>query len=343
MSRHLAARWQAAVNARWYGTAQPGPLLRALSGLYGRVADARAAAHRREAEALPVPVVVVGNLTAGGAGKTPVTLALTALAAEMGLRVAIVSRGYGGRLGRSPHVVDPEVDDAGEVGDEPLMLARASAVPVCIARRRNEGVRLLATRFAPQLVLSDDGLQHYRMPRAAEICVVDGRRGLGNGWRLPAGPLREDAARMAQCDLVVVNGDGAAGDALMARPDTVRARLRVEQARCLRSGARRPLSAFAASPVRAMAGIADPQRFFDTLAAAGLECECFALADHAPAPAALLREGDPRPLLMTEKDAVKLATPPPGAWAVEARLVWDGDGAARAAALLKNVASSTDS
>lgn len=332
-------RLQTHCNTRWYTDRSPGPVWRALARVYGHVADARARKQRARAQPLPVPVMVIGNITAGGAGKTPVTLALAALAGQAGLRAAIVSRGYGARRGARPHIVQPG-DRAADVGDEPLLLARGSGVPVCIARTRADGVRALSEEYAPDLVLADDGLQHYRMARAAEICVVDGARGLGNGHRLPAGPLREPPGRLADCDLVVVNGPGAPGDAVAAQYGAVRVRLRTDTARALHSGERRPLADFAGQRVRALAGIAHPARFFDALRATGLDVEAHPLADHAAPPATLLAAGD-LPLLMTEKDAVKIDAPPPHAWAVEAILEWEADGAARATRLLQTAAQTT--
>ncbi|WP_420426833.1 tetraacyldisaccharide 4'-kinase [Algiphilus sp.] len=333
----LRARIEGALNARWYSE-QPPPLwLRPLSRLYGRVADQRAQRHRAEAASLPLPVIVVGNLTSGGAGKTPVTIALVEAAQAMGLRVGVVSRGYGARV-RAPLQVD-STTSARTVGDEPILIARRTGAPVCVSRDRSQAVRTLAAVHDLDVVIADDGLQHYRMPRTAEICVVDGSRGLGNGWRLPAGPLREPEARLAHCDLVVVNGGGAAGEALARTWDALHCELSLDQAVHLRDGHARPLTDFRGGRVFATAGIAHPARFFDALRGLGLDIEDHPLGDHEAVPEAILALAEQAPLLMTEKDAVKLA--PPGraqCYAVPVTLRWRDAGAARLDTLIRRVA-----
>lgn len=332
------ARLQHWLNARWYTSEAPPLLLRPLAGLYGSIADARARNHQRQAAKLqlPVPVIVVGNITTGGAGKTPVTLALLALAQAQGLRVGVVSRGYGGRE-RGPRIVDVAAT-AAEVGDEPLLIARRAGVPVCVGRDRVAAVRHLCGIAELDLVLSDDGLQHYRLPRAAEIAVVDGARGFGNGWRLPAGPLREPPQRLAGCDLIIINGGAAASSfGLSEPPPHVHATLELSQAVRLIDGAVQPLSSLVGQPLRAVAGIGHPQRFFDALRGAGLAITPLALADHAAVPAALLRD-ETLPLLLTEKDAVKLDAPVGRhIYMVPASLKWATGGSEAASALLLRV------
>ncbi|MHA7834673.1 MAG: tetraacyldisaccharide 4'-kinase, partial [Algiphilus sp.] len=172
----LRARLEGALNARWYSDQPPAHWLRPLSRLYGRIADQRARRDRAEAAPLPVPVIVVGNLTSGGAGKTPVTIALVEAAQAKGLRVGVVSRGYGAAV-KTPLQVD-STTSARTVGDEPLLIARRTGAPVCVSRERSHAVRSLTADYDLDVVIADDGLQHYRMPRSAEICVVDGSRGL---------------------------------------------------------------------------------------------------------------------------------------------------------------------
>lgn len=330
------ARLEGALNARWYSDATPPVWLRPLARVYGAIADRRAQRHRAHTQSLPLPVVVVGNLTNGGAGKTPVTIALVEAARRNGWRVGVVSRGYGASV-MAPILI-AEDTPAKVVGDEPLLIARRTGAPVCVSRDRSSAVRHLAEAHALDLVIADDGLQHYRMPRAAEICVVDGMRGLGNGWRLPAGPLREPEARLAHCDLVAVNGPGVAGEALAATWDALRFDLSLDVAVRLHDGEQTPLSAFQGQTVHAVAGIANPARFFDGLRGQGLVVVEHPLGDHEAVPANLLALAEHTPLLMTEKDAVKLSAPVGShGHVVPVTLHWQGNGAERVDALLRRI------
>ncbi|HRF28983.1 MAG: tetraacyldisaccharide 4'-kinase [Rhodocyclaceae bacterium] len=254
---------------------------------------------------LPVPVVVVGNITVGGAGKTPLTLWLARQLQQRGWRPGIVSRGYG----RSADDVRGVLADsrADEVGDEPLLLARRSGCPVWVGRRRAEaGVALLAAHPEVDIVLCDDGLQHYALGRDVELAVFDAR-GVGNGWRLPLGPLREPLSRLATVDAVVCNGVVAADwpavvprFAMDLQPRHFH-RLDEPDQRCAPEALRQR------APLHALAGIGNPDRFFATLAALGLACETHPFPDHhrySPADLAFAKDGI---LLMTEKDAVKCA------------------------------------
>ena len=258
---------------------------------------------------VPRPVVVIGNLTVGGTGKTPLVIALARALAEEGLRPGIVSRGYGGRARRARRV--RPADSAAEVGDEPLLIARASGLPVAVGRRRFEAALLLADEV--DVILCDDGLQHYALARDLEIAVLDGARGLGNGRLLPAGPLREGRARLGSVDHVVVNGAGGPSGALHMR-------LVLGEAVQLVDGARRSLASFAGSPVHAVAGIGHPERFFAALGAEGLAVTGTAFADHAPYRGGEFDFADGLPVLMTDKDAVKYQPyARAGQWRVEAR------------------------
>ena len=285
-----------------------GPLARLLfpfSLAYGALAGRSRAAARRQAQRLPVPVVVVGNVIAGGAGKTPVVLAVLEHLRERGLRAGVVSRGYG-RQGDDCIEVRPD-DEAARVGDEPLLVRRRSGVPVFVAARRADAGRaLLQAHPRTQVIVADDGLQHLALARALEICAFDGR-GIGNGWQLPAGPLREPWPRPV--DLVLVHGDpqGIAGHRL-------RRQLAAEAVRA--DGARQPLAALRAAPVVAMAGLANPHAFFGMLPAAGLQlAQARALPDHHDFSDASTLPADAM-LVCTEKDAVKLWRVRPDAWAV---------------------------
>ena len=270
----------------------------------------RGARRRRAAiERLPRPtrpaVVVVGNLVAGGTGKTPATIELARTLAARGWRVGIVARGYRARRDDA-RLVGADAD-AAEHGDEPVLLARATGLPVAAGRRRGDALALLAaTHPALDVVLSDDGLQHASLPRTLEIAVFDAR-GAGNGRLLPAGPLREPLARARSLDaLLLVGTDRRPCDtpAPAFRVDLHPARWRaVTGERAMTCEA---FSEFARGQTAvALAGIARPGRFFDTLAALAISARALPLADHARLDAALLAGLDARLVLMTDKDAVK--------------------------------------
>jgi tetraacyldisaccharide 4'-kinase len=292
----------------WYADSAPAPLLQPLAWLYGGVIAARRSAHRAgwaRVRPLGQPVVVVGNLTVGGTGKTPLTIWLAQQLAAANLRVGIVSRGYGRRSGAA-RTVHPD-SDWRDVGDEPVILARRTGCPTMVAADRVAAARTLIARGA-DLVLADDGLQHLRLPRDCQIVVIDGARGFGNGRLLPAGPLREPVARLQQADIVVVNGapehPSLAAGVLPA--DTLRMRVVALEARRLDGrGSPCALEAFRGRRVHAVAGIGNPERFFRELAAHGLELVPHLFPDHHPLVARELEFGDELPVLMTEKDAVK--------------------------------------
>ncbi len=308
------------LERRWYSTA-PAPLyLRPLSHLFGAIAARRREAqhHWAQARRLAVPVVVVGNVAVGGAGKTPFTIWLVEQLRAWGWRPGVISRGYGGRAPNYPLLVTSG-SDAAECGDEPLLIARRTGVPLIVDPNRLRAAQQLERRADVDIIVADDGLQHYRLPRDLEICVVDGRRGLGNGWLLPAGPLRESADRLDQVDLVVVNGGGwsAAG----AVP-CLKMQLGLTDAWPLAGGVPMPLFRWRGKPVHAVAGIGHPQRFFDALAAEGLEVIAHPFPDHHRFSAADLDFADDLPVLMTEKDAVKCqGLGVASAWAVPATAV----------------------
>ena len=242
----------------------------------------------------PVPIIVVGNLTVGGVGKTPLVVALVQQLQARGLRVGIVSRGYGAAATDFPH--DVSIDESASwVGDEPLLLAKKTGCPVVIAPDRVQAVRYLLDKYQSQVIISDDGLQHYKMGRAIEIAVIDGVRGLGNGLCLPAGPLRESAKRLQQVDFVVVNGG--------SWPDAYRMDLQAGAFTSLLNG--EPLHAEQLPHrVAAIAAIGHPQRFFATLHALGVNFTAYPFADHHQFQPHELQLPE-RTVVMTEKDAVK--------------------------------------
>jgi len=265
---------------------------------------------------LPVPVIVVGNLTVGGSGKTPLVLWLVERLRERGWRPGVISRGYGGSAERIL-AVTPD-SDAAAVGDEPLLLARRSGVPVFVGRDRvTAGQALLAAHPECDVVVSDDGLQHYRLARAVEFVVFDGR-GVGNGQLLPAGPLREPLRRLAHATAVVLNGE--AGDPTGHGAGVPRFRMRLTGQRFEDVNDRqRTCSApeLRGRPLHAVAGIGDPSRFFAQLAAMGLEFSAHPFPDHHDYHAGDFAFANDGVLLMTEKDAVKCSgLTLPEAWAL---------------------------
>ena len=257
----------------------------------------------------PVPVIVVGNITVGGTGKTPLILWLIEHCRARGLRVGVVSRGYGGKAAEYPWRVRAD-DDPAQVGDEPSLLVRRTGVPLAVAPQRAQAVRLLLEQEPLDLVLCDDGLQHYALQRDLELVLIDAARGLGNGRCLPAGPLREPAGRLQSVDAVLLNGareDSEQGYAMYLQPSAL---VHVATGRMI------PLDHFPpGQAMHAIAGIGNPQRFFNTLAELGWQPEGHAFADHAQFTAQDLQFADDLPLLMTEKDAVKCRSfAPDHAW-----------------------------
>jgi tetraacyldisaccharide 4'-kinase len=277
--------------------------------VFGALAALRRAAYRMgwiQSERVPVPVVVVGNVIAGGSGKTPVVMAIVEHLRSRGLSPGVVSRGYG-RASTSGCVEVRSDSRASEVGDEPLLVAQRCGVPVFVASNRVRAARaLLAAHPGTRIIVSDDGLQHYRLQRDIEICVFDDR-GAGNGWLLPSGPLREPWPRPV--DLVVRPGAaaGIAGFEISRRLEPVARRA---------DGTRIGLSALMGKPVQAVAGIARPEVFFAMLRALGLQLErTLALPDHhGYGSPPLIQDGCE--LVCTEKDAAKLWHWQPRAWAV---------------------------
>jgi tetraacyldisaccharide 4'-kinase len=276
------------LNGIWYGGKNPSCLLRLLSGIYAFALRCRGPVSTGN---LGVPVVVVGNFTAGGTGKTPLIIALVTRLVALGFKPGVVSRGYG-RKTRVPVSVDA-FSGVDSCGDEPYLIALRTKVPVRVDAKRRDAAQYLIAQGC-DVIVSDDGLQHRALPRTLEIEVFDAARGYGNGRLLPAGPLRE---AVRPVDLRV--GNGLAGDGA----DAFAMRLQLGQCYRLNTGERRPLESFRESEVQAVAGIGNPQRFFDAVAACGLAVKTHPFPDHHRfTPADLPDQG---PVVMTEKDAVK--------------------------------------
>jgi tetraacyldisaccharide 4'-kinase len=289
-------------DKHWYRLSWLSLLLLPLAGLFRLVVAARRSAYRigllRSHDA-GVPVIVVGNITAGGTGKTPLVIWLCALLRRHGRQPGIVSRGYGGD-GRL-QAVTPDTDPA-MVGEEPVLLALRTACPVWIGRDRAQAARhLLAANPGCDVIVGDDGLQHYALKRQFEIAVVDGQRRLGNGLPLPSGPLREPASRLREVDAVVVNGDTTP-----AMPGAHAMALEGASFRRLDGGdGMRDADAFRGEAVHAVAGIGNPERFFAHLRRLGMTVVAHPFPDHHAFTPADIDFGDGRAVILTEKDAIK--------------------------------------
>jgi tetraacyldisaccharide 4'-kinase len=292
----------------WYGRSPFAIALLPLSWLFASLAAVRRMLYRAgmlESVRISKPVVVVGNITVGGTGKTPLVIWLARALRNRGHVPGIVTRGYGGTARTWPCDVSGD-SDAAIVGDEAVLLAIATGELVVADFDRARAAQRAVERGA-SVVIADDGLQHYRLARDAEIAVIDASRGFGNGHRLPAGPLRESVRRLAATDAVVFNMRGSSSESVarLGHPLEMKMRTRVTFARSLTTGEQRPLRAFAGAKVHAVAGIGHPEAFFDSLRAHGLSLETRALPDHARIAAADLSFGDDAPIFMTDKDAVK--------------------------------------
>lgn len=308
----LADRWLAGAyqGSRWLQPLWP------LGRLYQWLMQRRASQYARGKRPVwraPVPVIVVGNITLGGTGKSPLVAWLGRRLAAQGWSPGIVSRGYGGRTQYHPLRVTTTTP-VEESGDEPLMLAQQTGLPVVVDLQRGRGAAALV-KAGCDVIISDDGLQHLALARDIELVVIDGARGLGNGDCLPAGPLREPPSRLNSVDAVIVNGDTTTPLPV----ETVTMRLVPSGWRRLNDGRRFPLTPLPFSaPVNGLAAIGNPERFFATLASLGVVGEWHPLADHQPLTEALLRPLHGRPLVMMAKDAVKcLAFAPPDSWVLD--------------------------
>jgi len=296
------AQWRKWAENVWYKDPFIGVCLMPLGFIFSDIARFRKYLYRvgvLKTQRLPVPVIVVGNITVGGTGKTPLIIWMAQLLKASGHKPGIISRGYGGQADVWPQSV--RADSPVEiVGDEALLLARQSACPVVVGPLRVEAARQLLREAECTIILSDDGLQHYALHRDIEIAVVDGERRFGNGYCLPAGPLREPISRLQSVDLIIVNGE-------IYEDNEYAMQLVGDTAVNMLSAERKPLTEFAAVECHALAGIGNPQRFFNKLASAGLACKTRSFPDHYKFQAGDILFSDSKPVLMTEKDAVKCA------------------------------------
>lgn len=300
------------LDRHWHSVTPLAYILYPLSLLFRFAVALRRALYRtgvRPAVKLPVPVIIVGNITVGGTGKTPLALWLANFLRERGMRPGIVSRGYG-RRSAAPREVTGGGDPA-ECGDEPLLLAQRSNAPVWVGADRVAAARaLLLAHPECDVIISDDGLQHYRLARDIEIAVIDGARGLSNGLMLPAGPLREPAARLTAVDAIVVNISQAARVGFRAIAPAAFAMTLQSRGfhNLLNPDHKAAPEQFMNRRVHAVAGIGNPQRFFELLQRLGLTFTAHPFPDHHAFGAGDLAFADADFIVMTEKDAVKCRT-----------------------------------
>lgn len=287
----LTAAWQR--DSRWLLPLRP------LAALYGALLHCRRTAATLQTDA--PPLIVVGNITVGGSGKTPLLIAIAEQLRQSGWRPGIVSRGYGGRCSHYPLQVTAQTP-AAECGDEPRLIANRTGLPVVVDPDRSRAVRHLQRCADVDVVLSDDGLQHHAMARSVEIVVVDGERQFANQRLLPAGPLREPLRRLESVDLVVVNGSQRCPQA----PHSHAMALQAQPLLALNAAAR-SAALTAGSRVHAVAAIGHPQRFAKTLHQLGFAVQLQSAPDHATLTAAELTFSDGEAVVVTEKDAVKLS------------------------------------
>jgi tetraacyldisaccharide 4'-kinase len=310
--------------ANWYGDRRWTLLLLPLAWIFALLTALRRRAYRSGLFAVPdieAPVIVVGNIAIGGTGKTPIVAWLVTRLVAAGRRPGIVSRGYGGPHARRPVAVTAQTDPA-LVGDEPVWLAQQTGCPVCVCVDRVAAVTTLL-EAGIDVVVADDGLQHYRLHRDMEIVVVDAARGLGNGQLLPAGPLRESGARLAEVDCVLLNGAGAPVPG-------IRFDLEPRRLVAVPGGERRDLTDFAGCRVWMVAGIGNPARFEALLNAADIRTDAVPVPDHGRVSLESLHRRQPQPILMTAKDAIKYRdNRVENCWYLPVTVVFDPDDEAR--------------
>jgi tetraacyldisaccharide 4'-kinase len=285
------------IERQWYRRSVLSLLLLPVSWIYCGLVTARRALYRAgvlRSVRLPVPVVVVGNITVGGTGKTPLVIWLARHLAGAGFRPGIVTRGYGGGAADWPRLVQPGTDP-GEVGDEPVLMARRAGCPVVADPERARAARRLIEEHGCSVIVSDDGLQHYRLSRDIEIAVIDGARRFGNGRCLPAGPLREPLGRLKTVDARVIQGPAAPGEYAMA----------LAESGLHTPGGMQPADSYRGQRVHAVAGIGHPARFFEHLRRLGMDVIEHPFSDHHPFTAEDFDFAGDGPVIMTEKDAVK--------------------------------------
>ncbi len=323
------------LDAYWYSQNPLAWILLPVSWLYCSLVLLRRFLYRTgllKSYKIPVPLIVIGNISVGGTGKTPLLIALCELLKKQGIRPGIVSRGYGGNF-TGEQLID-ESDTPSSIGDEPFLIAQRTQCPVAVGKNRVAAAELLLRHHSCDVLISDDGLQHYRMRRDIEIAVIDVDRQFGNGYCLPSGPLREPVGRLKQVDLVVHHGLTTHNNSFV---------LEFSEAVNLVTGETRSVASFSHAPVHAVAGIGHPERFFEQLTKAGLKLIKHAFPDHHVYTKSDLNYDESngkKSLLMTEKDAVKCkAFAIENSWAVPVTAKLSGDLISNVVTKIKGVIS----
>ena len=317
------------IQSNWYTSKKPNVILRLLAFSFGLLSSVRKSLYRLgilKQIKIEVPVIVIGNINVGGTGKTPVTLWLAGILKKQGVLVGIISRGYGGSLSRREPIVVSKNSKAEEVGDESLYLARESDAIVCVCVNKVRAAKTLVSNGA-EVIISDDGLQHYPLARDFEILVIDASRGFGNGYLLPAGPLREGPETIQSFNYVLINGDdGNFEQRWLKDTQYTKFHLLNETVECLSEQCRESVSFFTESTVLVLAGIGNQERFYRSLKNYGIIIQPVAVDDHGKVDLFKLREESNLPILMTPKDAVKYDHDfPKNCWLVQPSISFDNE------------------
>ena len=317
------------IEANWYTNKKPNVVLRLLAFYFGLLSNLRKSLYSLgilKQFKIDVPVIVIGNINVGGTGKTPVTLWLAGILHKQGKHVGIISRGYGGSLSRREPILVSKSSSAEEVGDESLYLARESDAIVCVCINKVRAAKILVSKGV-EVIISDDGLQHYSLARDFEILVIDASRGFGNGYLLPAGPLRERPESIQSFDYVLINGDnGDFGQDWSKDTRYTNFRLLNETVESLSGQSRESISFFTGSEVLVLAGIGNQERFYQSLKDYGVIVQPVAVDDHGKVDLFELRKESNLPILMTPKDAVKYDHQfPKNSWLVQPTISFDNE------------------
>jgi tetraacyldisaccharide 4'-kinase len=296
----MKEKLQSLSNFVWYKDNFIGLCLLPLSMVFHDMARLRRYLYRiglLKSHKLPVPVIIVGNITVGGTGKTPLTIFLATLLKQSGYKPGIICRGYGGQAEHWPQQVTADSDPR-QIGDEPVLIARRTGCPVLVGPERVAATKQMLDKSDCNVIISDDGLQHYSLQRDIEIIVIDGERRFGNRYCLPSGPLREALSRIHEVDFLVCNG-------VNAEENEYSMIVEGTEAVNLLTGNKKPLNHFKNKACHAVVGMGNPQRFFALLDNAEISYEAHVFPDHHHYLEAELQFGAEREVLMTEKDAVK--------------------------------------
>ena len=325
----LMTRLSRKIESNWYSSKKPNVFLRLLAFKFGLLSRIRKSLYKlgilRQIK-INVPVIVIGNINVGGTGKTPVTLWLAGILQKQGKVVRIISRGYGGSLSRKEPILLTKNSKAEEVGDESFYLARESGAMVCVCVNKVRAAETLVSKGA-EVIISDEGLQHYPLARDFEILVIEASRGFGNGYLLPAGPLRERQETIQTFDYVLINGDDADfGQHLLKDIKFTKFCLLNEKMENLSDQSEQPINFFSESKVLVIAGIGNQKRFYRSLKDCGLIVQPVAVDDHGKVDLLKLRSESNLPILMTPKDAVKYDYEfPKNSWVVQPTIKFDNE------------------